>query len=70
MPCAKGGSASGFPGSSFPVRPAVEKYMNIGIRIEDDVLVTESGRENLSKKAPRDVAEIEALMAEKSYLNQ
>ena len=52
------------------VRPAVEKYMNIGIRIEDDILVTEDGRENLSKKAPREISEIEALMAEKSYLNQ
>lgn len=34
-----------------------------GIRIEDDVLVTETGREVLSKNCPKTVEEIEALMA-------
>jgi Xaa-Pro aminopeptidase len=52
------------------VRPVVEKYNNIGIRVEDDILITEDGYENLSAKAPREIAEIEALMAEKSYLNR
>jgi len=37
---------------------------NIGVRIEDDILVTETGAKNLSARAPRTVAEIEKLMAE------
>jgi len=37
-------------------------YRNIGIRIEDDVLVTETGCELLTEAAPRSVAEIEEWM--------
>ncbi len=39
-----------------------EKWWNIGIRIEDDVLVTKNGCDVLSKDIPKSVAEIEALM--------
>lgn len=47
------------------VRPAdnvPEAYWNLGIRIEDDVLVTEAGAEVLSAAAPKTIAEIETLM--------
>ena len=43
------------------IRPAVEKYANIGVRIEDDYIVTDRGIEWVSQ-APREVAEVEALM--------
>jgi len=36
---------------------------NIGIRIEDDVVVTKRGAEVLTARAPKDPAQIEALMA-------
>ena len=47
------------------VRPAEgvpEKFWNIGIRIEDDVVVTAGGCELLSRGAPVQASEIEALM--------
>lgn len=40
-----------------------KKWHNIGIRIEDDVLVTKEGYDILSKDVPKDPGEIEALMA-------
>lgn len=42
---------------------ALEKYDGIGVRIEDDILVTKRGPKNLSEKAPREIADIEAWMA-------
>ena len=40
-----------------------DKWKGIGIRIEDDILVTKAGNENLTKKVPSDPAEIESLMS-------
>jgi Xaa-Pro aminopeptidase len=40
-----------------------EEYRGIGVRIEDDVLVTADGSRNLSAALPRTVADIEAWMA-------
>jgi Xaa-Pro aminopeptidase len=45
------------------LRPAVERFKNIGIRIEDDYIVTEQGVEWISR-APREIAEVEAMMKE------
>ncbi|HVG21159.1 MAG TPA: aminopeptidase P N-terminal domain-containing protein [Blastocatellia bacterium] len=38
------------------------RYRGIGVRIEDDVLVTETGNEILSARVPRTIEEIEGLM--------
>jgi Xaa-Pro aminopeptidase len=40
-----------------------ERYRGIGVRIEDDVVVTADGRRNMSAALPRDPDEIEAWMA-------
>ncbi|MDA7956133.1 MAG: aminopeptidase P N-terminal domain-containing protein [Gammaproteobacteria bacterium] len=40
------------------------KWHGIGVRIEDDILVTRNGNENLSEGAPKEISEIESLMAE------
>ncbi|MDQ3916906.1 MAG: M24B family metallopeptidase, partial [Acidobacteriota bacterium] len=45
------------------VRPAFEKYKGIGVRIEDDVLVTADGYRNLSGALPRTIPEIESFIA-------
>jgi Xaa-Pro aminopeptidase len=44
------------------VKPAVDKYKGLGIRIEDSFLLTASGLERLSAKVPRTIEEIEAFM--------
>jgi Xaa-Pro aminopeptidase len=43
------------------LRPAVERYKNIGVRIEDDYIATDKGVEWISH-APREMSEIEARM--------
>lgn len=44
------------------IRPAFEKYRNLGIRVEDSFLMTAKGPENLSVKAPRLVRDIERIV--------
>jgi Xaa-Pro aminopeptidase len=61
------------PGMTFTVEPGLyisqrntdvaKKWQNIGIRIEDDVLITKEGCEVLTNEVPKDPDEIEALMA-------
>ena len=43
------------------LRPLIQRYRNIGVRIEDDYIVTGQGLEWVSR-APREIDEIEALM--------
>ncbi|MFI9627521.1 aminopeptidase P family protein [Streptomyces sp. NPDC052042] len=61
------------PGMCLTVEPGLyfqaddltvpEEYRGIGIRIEDDLLVTEDGNRNLSSALPRQADEVEAWMA-------
>lgn len=52
------------PGLYIPAdcKTVDEKWRGIGIRIEDDVLVTETGSEVLTGGVPKNIADIEALM--------
>jgi Xaa-Pro aminopeptidase len=45
------------------IRPAFEKYKGIGVRIEDDMLVTANGVEWMTKDLPRTADAIEAFIA-------
>ncbi|HXK55097.1 MAG TPA: M24B family metallopeptidase, partial [Gammaproteobacteria bacterium] len=60
------------PGLYIPegCKGVAKKWWNIGIRIEDDVVVTRSGCEVLTRDAPKGVAEIETLMGGSGLANQ
>jgi Xaa-Pro aminopeptidase len=55
------------PGLYFPVvgSEAGHPYEGVGIRLENDFLVTEEGIENLTSSLPSDVEEVEALLNSK-----
>ncbi|MBI3500839.1 MAG: aminopeptidase P N-terminal domain-containing protein [Bacteroidetes bacterium] len=66
------------PNSVITVEPGIyipfgsdcdEKWWNIGIRIEDDVLITETEPDVLSSCVPKTTEEIEALMKQESLFN-
>ncbi|MBN8697278.1 MAG: aminopeptidase P N-terminal domain-containing protein [Bacteroidetes bacterium] len=68
-----------FPGNVITVEPGIyipsgsdcdPKWWNIGVRIEDDILITNGEPEVLSGKLPKKVEEIEALMKEESLFNK
>ncbi|KOE59154.1 Xaa-Pro aminopeptidase [Aggregatibacter actinomycetemcomitans] len=61
------------PGMVITVEPGLylskdadipEQYKGIGIRIEDDLLITNYGNKNLTSAAPKEIADIEKLMAD------
>ena len=58
------------PGIYIPQgSPCDQKWWNIGVRIEDDILITNGKPVNLSGCVPREVEDIETLMLEKSRFN-
>jgi Xaa-Pro aminopeptidase len=56
------------PGIYIPAgtRGVPKRYWNIGIRIEDDVLVTAGGCEVLTAGVPKTIAQVEAAMASRA----
>jgi Xaa-Pro aminopeptidase len=57
------------PGIYIAPDAAVEKrWRGIGIRIEDNLLITETGYENLTEAAPKTISEIETLMSGQSLI--
>jgi Xaa-Pro aminopeptidase len=51
------------------VAPLYKRYAGMGVRIEDDILITATGNEILSSRVPKEIADIEKLMREKSPHN-
>jgi Xaa-Pro aminopeptidase len=53
------------PGLYFQINDLTvpEEYRGIGVRIEDDILVTKTGSRNLSAALPREASDVEAWMA-------
>lgn len=59
------------PGQMFTIEPAMTiPDLHFGIRLEDVILITETGYENLSASLPVEIADIEKLMAEPGLSEQ
>ncbi len=59
------------PGIYIPEgSPCDPKWWKIAVRIEDDILITNEGWENLSASSPRKSEDIEKMMAQESIFNQ
>lgn len=68
-------SAVMMPGIVYTIEPGIyipdniqgidPQYFNLGVRIEDDILITSDGHKILTEEAPREIEEIEALMKQK-----
>ncbi|PBJ13813.1 aminopeptidase P N-terminal domain-containing protein [Flavobacterium sp. ACN6] len=58
------------PGIYIPANSKCDKkWWNIGVRIEDDILITKDSYENLSAESPRKWQDVEALAKQKSTFN-
>lgn len=75
----RGGYGKLEPGMILTVEPGIyipegspvdEKWWGIGVRIEDNILITEKGNENLSSFVPKTVEDIEAVMKDKGILQK
>ncbi|PRY88952.1 aminopeptidase P N-terminal domain-containing protein [Mongoliibacter ruber] len=75
----RGGNGKFEPGMVLTVEPGIyipkgsdvdPKWWQIGVRIEDNILITEDGNKNLSSFVPKTVADIEAIMKEEGILQK
>ena len=56
------------PGEIFTIEPEMRiEELHLGLRLEDMLLITETGYENLSRFVPLEVADIEKLMADHKH---
>ncbi|MEN2415029.1 aminopeptidase P N-terminal domain-containing protein [Flavobacterium mesophilum] len=59
------------PGIYIPANSKCDKkWWNIGVRIEDDILITKGSSENLSAESPRKWQDVEAMAKQKSTFNE
>ena len=52
------------------IQPIYNKYVNMGVRVEDDILITNNGNEVITAAVPKEITDIEKMMKETSPHNQ